>query len=187
MATALVAFTACVGVFAGELKTQDFQIGSSNTIEMVGKIEPNILSVTMPAYIPFNISNSVTEENKVISPRISIQNNSNVPVQISVHETKVDLSKVYPVQWSNSIIVSDGAVMVGDHSIAIGFKEEEEVNKMPTSLKDVKWLKVSNSQAINLTKLSGSESKALYVVGTLGSWVSLDGNFSVVPRLVVHY
>ena len=49
-------------------------VGGSGQMEMVGTIEPTILSVTMPSFVPFNISNSLSTQNKVISPRINVKN-----------------------------------------------------------------------------------------------------------------
>lgn len=52
---------------------KDIPVGSSGQMEMVGTIEPTILSVTMPSFVPFNISNSLQSQNKVISPRINVK------------------------------------------------------------------------------------------------------------------
>ena len=95
--------------------TRDITVGSSGQMEMIGTIEPTIFSVTMPTFVPFNISNSLSTQNKVISPRINVKNNSNVPVQIDVAYTYVNLDKMQNVQWSNT-----GTVDANE--IAIGFK-----------------------------------------------------------------
>ena len=63
--------------YAAEISsTRDIAIGSSGQMEMIGTIEPNILSVTMPTFVPFSISNSIPSQNKVVSPRIHMKNNS---------------------------------------------------------------------------------------------------------------
>ena len=48
--------------------TKDIPVGGSGQMEMMGTVEPSILSVTMPTFVPFNISNSLSTQNKVISP-----------------------------------------------------------------------------------------------------------------------
>ena len=105
--------------YAAEVNsTRDITVGSSGQMEMIGTIEPTIFSVTMPTFVPFNISNSLSTQNKVISPRISMKNNSNVPVRIDVTYTKVDLSKLKNVSWSDTGTVNS-------NQIAIGLKQEE--------------------------------------------------------------
>ena len=42
---------------------RDIPVGGSGQIEMVGTIEPTILSVTMPTFVPFNISSSLSTQN----------------------------------------------------------------------------------------------------------------------------
>ena len=85
--------------YAAEVNsTRDITVGSSGQMEMIGTIEPTIFSVTMPTFVPFNISNSLSTQNKVISPRINVKNNSNVPVQIDVAYTYVNLDKMQNVQ-----------------------------------------------------------------------------------------
>ena len=75
--------------FAAEpASTRDIPVGGSGQVEMVGTVEPTILTVTMPTFVPFNISNSLSTQNKVISPRINVKNNSNVPVQVDVASTR---------------------------------------------------------------------------------------------------
>ena len=61
-------------------------------IELHGEIEPTIISVTVPSYIPFSISRSLPRENKAVSPRIDVTNHSAVPVCVYVADTKIDLS-----------------------------------------------------------------------------------------------
>lgn len=147
-------------------------------MEMIGTIEPTILSVTMPTFVPFNISNSLTTQNKVISPRIRMKNNSNIPVRVDVAYTKVDLSKLNHVEWSN-------IGTVNDNQIAIGLKQEETKDEMPTSLAQARWLKANVSQDMNVLILNANQEDALYVVGTLGQNVSDSGTFNVTPTFVV--
>lgn len=141
---------------------KDIPVGSSGQMEMVGTIEPTILSVTMPSFVPFNISNSLQSQNKVISPRINVKNNSNIPVQIDVIYTKVDLSKLENVSWSNNGTVNA-------NQIAIGLKQEEIENEMPEDLVHAKWLKENQKQDTNIMVLDASQKGAMYVVGTLGA------------------
>ena len=183
----LLASATCVSVFAADdITTRDVQIGSQSEIEMVGKVEPTILSVTMPSFIPFNISNNVQDENKVVSPRIKVQNNSAIPIRIEVYGTDVNLSKMQGVSWSDSVFVSGGATIVDNNSVAVGFKEEEEANVVPTSLENSKWLQQGYYYPnINLMELQSNQSKAMYVVGALGKSVVNDSTFTVVPHFIV--
>ena len=145
---------------------------------MVGTIEPTILSVTMPTFVPFNISNSLSTQNKVISPRIQMKNNSNIPVRVDVSYTRVDLSKLNHVEWSNTGTVTD-------NQIAIGLKQEETKNEMPTGLSQARWLKANQTQNLNVLILNANQEGALYVVGALGQNVSDNGTFNVTPTFVV--
>jgi len=161
---------------APSYQEKNIAIGSSSEITMVGTIAPRIMSVTMPTYIPFDVSTSVEGQNKVVSPRINVINNSNVPVSINVNYTRVDLNQVRGARWSN-----DGS-SVGSNEIAIGFQEELVENEAPTTLNNTKWLS-SGFQNSNLTTLSPLGHSYLYVVGNLGNSVN-DGVITVVPTLV---
>ena len=145
---------------------KDIPVGSSGQMEMVGTIEPTILSVTMPSFVPFNISNSLQSQNKVISPRINVKNNSNIPVQLE------------NVSWSNNGTVNA-------NQIAIGLKQEEIENEMPEDLVHAKWLKENQKQDTNIMVLDASQKGAMYVVGTLGAKVSENATFNVTPTFVV--
>lgn len=158
--------------------SRDIPIGSSGQMEMVGNIEPTILSVTMPTFVPFNISNSISTQNKVISPRINMKNNSNIPVRIDVTYAKVDLSKLKNVSWSDTGTVNAD-------QIAIGLKQEEARDEMPDSLSQARWLKANQTQDTNVLILDANQEGALYVVGTLGQNVSDSGTFNVTPTFVV--
>lgn len=165
--------------FAAETKTsKDIPIGSSGQMEMVGTIEPTILSVTMPSFVPFNISNSLSTQNKVVSPRINVSNNSNVPIQVDVAYTSVDMSKMKNTTWSDNGVVDD-------NQIAIGFKQEEKLNEMPEELSHARWLAANKRQDMNVLILDANQEGAMYVVGTLGSLVSESATFNVTPTFVV--
>ncbi len=165
--------------YAAEIKsTRDIPVGGSGQMEMVGTIEPTILSVTMPTFVPFNISNSIPDQNKVISPRIPVKNNSNVPVQVDVAYTKVDISKMKNTEWSNT-----GSV--ADNQIAIGLKLESSDGKIPTTLSNARWLKANKAQDMNVMVLDANKEGAMYVVGTLGQNVSESATFNVTPTFVI--
>lgn len=165
--------------FAAETRTsKDIPIGSSGQMEMIGTIEPTILSVTMPSFVPFNISNSLSTQNKVISPRINVSNNSNVPIQVDVAYTSVDMRKMRNTTWSDNGVVND-------NQIAIGFKQEERLNEMPTDLLHARWLAANRYQNMNVLILDANQEGAMYVVGTLGSLVSESTTFNVTPTLIV--
>ncbi len=155
----------------------DIPIGGSGQMEMVGTIEPTLLSVTMPTFVPFNISNSLPTQNKVVSPKINVKNNSNVPVQVDVASTKVDISKLKNTTWSD-----DG--MVTKNQIAIGLKQEEN-GEIPEDLSHVRWLAANKTQDMNVMVLDANQESAMYVVGTLGEKVSESATFNVTPTFVV--
>ena len=167
-----------VSYAADASSTRDIPVGGSGQMEMVGTVEPTILSVTMPTFVPFNISSSLFTQNKVISPRINMKNNSNVPVRVDVTYTKVDLSKLNNVSWSDT-------GTVGPDQIAIGLKQEETKNEMPKTLTQARWLKANQKQDMNVLILDSNQEGALYVVGTMGDGVSDNGTFNVTPTFVV--
>lgn len=165
--------------FAAEtMASKDIPIGSSGQMEMIGTIEPTILSVTMPSFVPFNISNSLSSQNKVISPRINVSNNSNVPIQVDVAYTSVDMTKMRNTTWSDN-------GEVNDNQIAIGFKQEERLNEMPADLLNTKWLAANKHQNMNVLILDANQQDAMYVVGTIGALVSGSTTFNVTPTLIV--
>ena len=179
LTAALLASTFSTTAHAAEATTtRDIPVGGSGQVEMVGTIEPTILSVTMPSFVPFNISNSLSTQNKVISPRINVKNNSNVPVQVDVASTKVDISKLKNTTWSNT-----GAV--NDNQIAIGLKQEDTPNTMPTDLANTRWLKDNQTEEMNVMVLNSNQEGAMYVVGTLGQKVSESATFNVTLTFVV--
>lgn len=156
----------------------DIPIGASGDMVMVGTVEPTIMSVTMPTYVPFHIARGVQGDNKVISPRITVTNNSSVPVSLDVSYTRVDLSKLPGTTWNNG-------QYVGNNQIAIGFQPETTVDQMPTSLAGTKWLQANAYQNVNVMSLSAYGKSTMYVVGTLGSAVPENNTFSVIPTFVV--
>lgn len=165
--------------YAAEVtSTRDIPLGGSGQMEMVGTIEPTILSVTMPTFVPFNISNSLSTQNKVISPRINVKNNSNVPVEVNVAYTKVNLENLKNTTWS-----SDGTVDA--NQIAIGLKQESAENEMPEDLAHTRWLKDGDNDNMNVLILDSNQEGAMYVVGTLGQNVSESATFNVTPTFVV--
>lgn len=165
--------------YAAEVtSTRDIPLGGSGQMEMVGTIEPTILSVTMPTFVPFNISNSLSTQNKVISPRINVKNNSNVPVEVNVAYTKVNLDNLKNTTWS-----SDGTVDA--NQIAIGLKKESAENEMPEDLAHTRWLQDGDNGNMNVLILDSNQEGAMYVVGTLGQNVSESATFNVTPTFVV--
>lgn len=177
-ATLFVSALSTTAHAADATTTRDIPVGGSGQIEMVGTIEPTILSVTMPTFVPFNISNSISTQNKVISPRINVKNNSNVPVQIDVVRTDINISNLRNTTWS-----SNGSV--GSNQIAIGLKQEETKDEMPTTLSNARWLKQYQSSPMNVMILNSNQEGAMYVVGTLGENVSESATFNVTPTFVV--
>ena len=171
-------FFSSIAYAADVSSTKDIPIGGSGQMEMVGMIEPTILSVTMPSFVPFSMGSSLATQNKVISPRITMKNNSNVPVEIDVVYTKVDLSNLNNVTWSNT-------GNVGTKEIAIGLKPVETKDVMPEDLSNAIWLLANQSQNLRIMNLGAIEESAVYVVGTLGTEVSDNATFNVTPTFVV--
>ena len=182
--SALLAAVLAAGLFVSAAyassgyQSGDVPIGSSNEVLMVGTVEPTIMSVTMPTYVPFHIARSVQGENKVISPRITVTNNSSVPVSLDVIYTSVDLSKLQGTTWNNG-------QYVGENQIAIGFQLETLTNQMPTSFDGTKWLWANTQQDLNVMSLGAYDNSTMYVVGTLGSGVPENNTFSVIPTFIV--
>ena len=163
---------------AGSYQDKDIPIGSSSEVLMVGEIEPTIMSVTIPSYVPFHISRSIETENKVISPRITMISHSGVPVSVDVVYTNVNLSNLQGTTWGSDRYVSD-------NQIAIGFQPETIANQMPTSLAGTKWLQANTYQNVHVMSLTAYGESTMYVVGTLGSAVPENDTFSVIPTFVV--
>jgi len=156
----------------------DVPIGSSNEVLMVGTVVPSIMSVTMPTYVPFHVSRAIEGDNKVISPRITVTNNSSVPVNLDVVYTSVDLSKLDGATWGIG-------PSVAANEIAIGFQPEILANQMPTTFNQAAWLKANVQQDLNIMSLNAYGSSSMYVVGSLGDAVPENNSFSVIPTFVV--
>lgn len=157
---------------------QTIKVGEAGEVEMVGKIEASILSVTMPTYVPFTISHDLDNENKVISPRIPVINNSSVPIDVTVSRTYVNLRQMPNTSWSDTGVVDK-------HQIAIGLKEEKNYYQMPENLTNTNWLRSNQVQDLTIMTLDPHENRVMYVVGALGSLVSDYGSFQVTPTFVV--
>ena len=179
LAVVLAAVLFAANAFAaGSYQDKDLPLGSSSEVLMVGEIEPTVMSVTVPSYVPFHISRSVEGENKVISPRVTVTSHSGVSVNIDVAYTTVNLSGLKGTTWS------DGQ-NVGENQIAIGFQPEILANQLPTTLSQTKWLQANAPQYLTLTSRNPYGSSTLYVVGTLGAAVPEDSSFTVTPIFVV--
>ena len=163
---------------AGSYQDKNLPLGSSSEVLMVGEIEPTVMSVTVPSYVPFHVSRSVEGENKVISPRITVISHSGVPVSVDVAYTSVNLSNLQGTTWSND-------QNVGANQIAIGFQPETLANQMPTTFNQTTWLQANTQQNINVMSLNAYGSGTMYVVGTLGDAVPENNSFSVIPTFVV--
>lgn len=159
-------------------QSSDIPIGTSNDVLMVGTVVPSVMSVTMPTYVPFHVSRTIEADNKVISPRITVTNNSSVPVSLDVIYTAVDLSKLPGAVWGIG-------PNVNANEIAIGFQSETLINQMPTTLGQTTWLQANTQQSINVMSLNAYGSGTMYVVGTLGAAVPENNTFSVIPTFVV--
>lgn len=183
-AIAAIAAVACISttaVLAAETgNTTDIPIGQSNTdVQMVGNIEPSIMSVTIPSYVPFHISRSIETENKVVSPRIVVKNNSAVPVELTIQKSRADISSLPNTTWATS-------ASIGPNQIAIGLKLEEVENVAPTNLVRAFWLSGDNSyQNTDIMSLNAYATDAMYVVGNLGAAVPENKSFTVTPTFVV--
>ena len=74
---------------------------------------------------------------------------------------------------------------VNDNQIAIGLKQEDTPNTMPTDLANTRWLKDNQTEEMNVMVLNSNQEGAMYVVGTLGQKVSESATFNVTPTFVV--
>lgn len=174
LAAALLLSTAYA---ANGYQTSNVPIGSSSEVVMEGSIEPTLMTVVLPAYIPFTVSRALEGTNKVISPRITMSNLSGVPVGVTVTENRVDLRNLQGTTWNST-------GNPGSQQIAIGFQPETVENQMPTSLNQTKWLS-EGRQNLALADLYSYSNSTVYVVGTLGDQVPEEGSFTVIPTLVV--
>ena len=173
-----VSLLATAAYASSNYQSGDVPIGSSNEVLMVGTVVPSVMSVTMPTYVPFHVSRTIEGDNKVISPRITVTNNSSVPVSLDVVYTSVDLSKLQGTTWNNG-------QYVGENQIAIGFQPETLANQMPTTLGRTTWLQANIQDNLSVLSLNAYGSSSMYVVGTLGDDVPENNSFSVIPTFVV--
>lgn len=172
----------CPTAFAAESRLYDSGLDSGieisteggKEIELYGHVEPTIISVTMPSYIPFDISKSILTDNKVVSPKIDIVNNSKVPLNVVVDRARVDLSRLPGVTWSDTGSVSST-------QIAVGLTEAQTA---PTYLYNAHWLK-NDKQNTQLIRLGAQGTGRLFIVGNIGMSVPENQTFSVIPTLVV--
>lgn len=174
LAVALLLTTAYA---ANGYKTSNVPIGSSSEVIMAGNIEPTLMTVVLPAYVPFTVSRALEGSNKVISPRITMSNLSGVPVNVTVADNRVDLSDLQGTSW-------DSTGNPGRNQIAIGFQQETIENQMPVSLSQTKWL-AQGRQNLPIADLYSYANSTVYVVGTLGDQVPEGGSFTVIPTFVV--
>lgn len=165
---------------AAPIPDKEIPIGASGQMEMVGTVEPTILSVTIPSYVPFNLSNGVAAENKVISPRMKFTNNSNVPVELMIYNTQVDVNKLS----QNGIGWSDNG-QVYSNEISIGLKQEEKFNQMPENLLNTRWLAANKGLNMRILTLDAKTDEYMYVVGAMGSLVPGSTSFNVTPIFYV--
>lgn len=176
----------CPAVYAADSRAYDSDVydsgggieittGGGKQIQLVGHVSPTIISVTMPSRIPFDISAGVSRENQVVSPKITVENHSAVPVNVSVDHTEVDISKLGgTVEWK---MQAD----VGDNGLAVGFAKSETE---PGNLNGAMWL-ANGEQNLRLLDLNANGQGTLFVVGAIGNAVPQNGTFTVTPTLVV--
>ena len=86
--------------------------------------------------MPFHVSRTIEGDNKVISPRITVTNNSSVSVALDMTYTLVDLSKLPGAAWGIG-------PNVASNEIAIGFQPETLANQMPTAFNQTTWLQAN--------------------------------------------
>lgn len=178
MLTMLAAVLLATSVFAADAyQSANVPIGSSSEVVMAGNIEPTLMSVTLPSYVPFTVSRSLEGTNKVISPRITMSNLSGVPVEVNVTYNRVNLSGLQGTTWNST-------GNVASNQISIGFQAETDENQMPVSLNQTQWL-AQGAQFLNVANLYAYGNSSVYVVGTLGDQVPEEGAFTVIPTFVV--
>lgn len=186
--------------------------GPGVEVVMQGNVQPTILSVTMPSNIMFDIGKSVEGENKVLSPAVRIQNNSDVPISVYAAKTQVDLSSLPGTQYvpsvsggsiypttdgafyvsSSGMYITVGALQILDNEIAIGLSPERTTTDgavMP-GLDQAKWL-VERDQSPweiqwsdQVAYVSENGEQILHVVGMIGKSVPENQSFTVVPTLI---
>lgn len=174
--TCMFMVTVPLSIHASEYNEKNIPIGKSNPVYMFGTIQQTIMSVTMPSTVPFDISKSISADNKVLSPKITIKNKSNVPVAISIGNATVDVSKLKGTTWVSK-------AEVGNKEIAIGLKNGEQESE---TLDGSYWIKSGVNNAEIMT-ISANATSSTYVVGAIGKDVpeEVDSTFSVTPIFMV--
>lgn len=176
----------CPAAYAAPANPYDSGIGGGidiatqggKSIQLVGTVDPTVISVTMPAYIPFDLSYGVARENKAVSPVIDVTNHSTVPVNITVGNTSVDLTKLKGATWSDN-----GAPgMLQPSQVAVGFVQ---ANEEPDYLYNAIWLNRGANDKALLTHLGSNSVGRLFIVGNIGYNVTSTGSFTVTPTLLV--
>ena len=150
---------------------EDIPVGSSGIeVEMQGQLAPSIISLTMPTSIYFDMNSQLEGENKVLSPAITIDNNSYADVTISVINTTVDLSNLDNVTWGNGGVTAD-------NEIAIGLSVTPTA---PTDLNSTQWLRSNDlNNPMTLCLIDSFTDEIFYVAGNLGSSVNSSSTFTV--------
>ena len=151
------------------------ELDNPQDVQLHGEVEPTIISVTAPSYIPFSMSRSLSRENKAVSPRIAVENHSAVPVEVYVADTRIDLGALGGASWS-----ADGNV--GEKQVAVGLKE---ASAEPQSLAGAQWLREGKQETL-LSTLQPESASSLFVVGALGTGIPESRGFTVVATLMVH-
>lgn len=153
-----------------EITTRD-----SGQIVMEGRVQPALISVTVPANIPFDISYTAAGENKVLSPKIGITNHSQVPVSVYLKRADVDLRALGGTTWNST------GHYLGINQIAVGFQRAQSA---PTSLYGTLWMQ-EGAQNTHLAYLYPGQEESFYLTGTLGAAVPKNRSFTVTATLVV--
>lgn len=181
MAFALAVVMLCVPATAATTSIGYSQvevpIGASSVMELQGYIQPTIMTVTMPSKVSFDVQKSISQENKVLSPRIVVQNNSTYPVNISMEHATVDISSLDGTIWSENGII-------GDYSLAMGITKERQLNQAPETFQYTNWI-VDGYHDKNIMQVDSHDQGAMYVVGGIGKYVPDNKSFKVAVRFVV--
>lgn len=146
-------------------------------IGMAGTTQNTILSVTMPSYIPFELSRNISMENKAVSPRIDITNNSEIPVEVYVSDVDCDFSQIpYCCLDTDPEWVSQSS-----YELAVGFQVQQTA---PSTFRNAKWFH-EGIQHMTLTTISAKDTQSMYVVAALGTQVPDGRSFTLIPTVVV--
>lgn len=144
-------------------------------IEMAGQVKQTILSVTMPSYIPFEVSKNISSENKAVSPKIEITNNSEVPIKVYVSNVDCDFSQL------PYCCLRDDPRFMSQYDMCIGFEMAENE---PTSTRNGCWMR-KGEQNTMLATINPKDTQPMYVVAVVGSDVPDGRSFTMIPTIVV--